>query len=396
VVVDLVLCAVVAAAVTVAISAADEPGSRPPDALAYGLGLLIAGLLLVRRRWPLGVLLATAIALLCYYSLTYPAIPPALPLAAALFTAAAAGRLRWSLLVIAFYTAADLVVPLIHQYQPPLVLLAQVTERTLGMVALALLGETVRNRRMRLAAADERLRLATMERSVEAARRVADERLRIAREVHDILGHTVSAISIQAGLADELLERRPAEARSAVQAIRTASREALGELRAAIGALRVGETVTGRPSPPAPGLNNLDAVLESAKQAGLQVELLAGHEDGGPPIPSVVDVTAYRIVQESLTNVVRHAQAGLVTVALSRDGDDLVIEVTDDGCGAQESDDGNLPRPGHGLVGMTERVSLLGGRLCTGNLPDRGFRVSASLPINRVSPDQDRLDGRRA
>jgi signal transduction histidine kinase len=381
--VDLVIAVVAAVVVILAIRVASEPGARPPDALAYGLGVLMAALLLARRRWPLGVLLATTVVLLAYYSLRYPGVTPALPLAAALYTASAAGQLRCSLLVIAFFIAADLYVPLVNHNEPPLPLLAAVTERALGMVALALLGETIRSRRMRLAVAEERLHQVERERAMETARRVTEERLRIAREIHDIVGHTLSAITVQAALADDLLDPRPAETRSALRTIRTASRGALRELKAAIGMLRAGGAEASEPVPVV-GLAHLEGLLEPVRCAGVRVDVRRTGDTRS--LPAVVELSAYRIIQESLTNVTRHAHATLVTVAVHRQPEGLVIEVTDDGRGGSGADtERSGGSAGHGIRGMAERASALGGRLEAGPAPGGGFRVRATLPVQAVS-----------
>jgi signal transduction histidine kinase len=389
-VVDVIVALAAVAVDTVAIRVAVEPGARPADALAYGLGVLMGALLLVRRRWPLGVLAATTVALLVYYSLGYPGVTPALPLAAALYTAAAAGELRWSLTVIAFFIGADLYVPLAHRHQAPLLLVVQVTERALGMVALALLGETVRSRRLRLAAAQERLGEVQRERALETARRLTEERLRIAREVHDIVGHTIAAITIHAALADEQLDHQPAKARSALRMIRTASRAALLELRAAVGLLRAGGTVAaqGQAQPePVVGLVQLDELVDAARGTGLRVAVTRNGDLGS--LPAVVDLSAYRIVQESLTNVTKHAHATTVTVAVDRQPTELVIEVTNDGRGGAAAANGAGNgraggSGGRGIGGMTERAAALGGRLETGPTPGGGFRVRATLPVLAV------------
>jgi signal transduction histidine kinase len=242
------------------------------------------------------------------------------------------------------------------------------------MVALALLGEAVRSRRLRVAAAEERLRDLEDRRAAETARRLVEERLRIARDIHDAVGHTISAITIQAALADQVLEGRPGQARTAVRAIRSASRQALTELKAAVGVLRVGTAGPEQP-PAAVGLGNLEAMLEAVRSAGLRVQVT--RDPGTVSIPPVVDLTAYRIIQESVTNAVRHAAATMVTVSVCRDGADLVVEVSDDG----RAPSGPAPGPGHGIAGMAERAAALGGELVAGRAPVGGFRVRARLPI---------------
>ncbi|WP_214326344.1 sensor histidine kinase [Nonomuraea sediminis] len=345
IVADVAMAGGTAALVSAAIASGVEPGSRPSDVYAYGLALLMGGLLLVRRRWPLSVLVATTVALLVYYSVGYVGIAPVLPLAGALYSAAEAGRVRWTIPVIAFFVAADVYVPMVNRHEPPLPLLTFVAERALALVALVLLGDTVRNRRLRLVR--------------ETARRLAEERLRIARDVHDTVGQSISAITVQAALADDVMDRSPDRAHEALREIRTAGKHALTELRCVIDMIRNGEQ---RP---------IGGLLEAAEKAGLRVE--SAVPDG--PLP----VGAYRIVQESLTNVIRHARASTVSVEIRREPGHLLIDVTDDGRGGAAV-------PGNGIAGMTERAAALGGELTAGPAPGGGFLVRARLPVREGEP----------
>jgi signal transduction histidine kinase len=241
------------------------------------------------------------------------------------------------------------------------------------MLAAVFLGEAVRNRRAYVAELRDRAKRAERTREEEARRRVDEERMRIARELHDVVSHSIGVISVQAGVAAHLLERRPDKAGEALATIRQASDEALDELHAMLGVLRQPD---GRaPLAPAPGLAQLDALVAMAEGAGLRVEVDAR---GAPHLPPAVDLACYRIVQESLTNVVRHAGASSVTVTVAADGDTLVVEVTDDGPGAPGAGNGNGTR--QGIVGMRERARALGGTLEAGPRPEGGFRVSARLP----------------
>lgn len=367
--VDAGLAVVVAGAVLVAIAGADEPGARPPDAVGYGLGTLIGALLLLRRRWPLLVLLGSVAALLIYYTLEYPGVTPALPLAAALYSTAVAGRLGWSLLVSGFFAVLGMVMRTVHVGQPVLPVLYDMAEVTALLFAACLLGEAVRSRRARLAEARARLARSEVEREREAARRVAEERLRIARDMHDVLGHTIAAITVQAGYADDVLDRRPADARAALKAIRTTARQAIAELKASVGHLRADADAV--PLAPAPRLSQVDELLDVPRRAGLRVraEIAAG-----PPLPAPVEVSAVRILQEALTNTIRHAHASEVTVSLRRAGGEVVVDVRDDGRGVPSG-------TGHGLTGMAERAAAVGGVVEAGPMPEGGFRVRARLPV---------------
>ncbi|HET9558335.1 MAG TPA: sensor histidine kinase, partial [Actinomycetota bacterium] len=210
----------------------------------------------------------------------------------------------------------------------------------------------------------------------EARRRVTEERLRIARELHDVVSHTIGLISVQAGVAAHLLHRRPDKAADSLAAIRQASDEALGELHAMLGVLRQGDGGGRAPLAPAPGLAELDALIAQAAGAGIEVKVAV---EGEPRrLPSAVDLACYRVVQESLTNVVRHAGASQAEVTVTHHDDRVVVEVLDDG--AAPSGNGAVGS-GQGIPGMRERARALGGSLEAGPRPGGGFRVQASLPV---------------
>jgi signal transduction histidine kinase len=208
------------------------------------------------------------------------------------------------------------------------------------------------------------------EREREAERRVVEERLRISRELHDVVAHTVTAIGVQARVLADSIDEHPEHARAALDAIRAAIGEAMSQLRATVGVLRHDR---GEPLAPTPSLAGLDGLIETA---GGDVSVTM-RVDGEPrPLPPTVDLTAYRIIQESLTNVVRHANATEATVMLCYQPDVLVVEVTDNGDGR-----GGASTGGHGLLGMAERAQAIGGRLVAESGAQGGFRVIARLPI---------------
>ncbi len=229
---------------------------------------------------------------------------------------------------------------------------------TVGLaVAAWAIGEASRNRRVVISEVQRRA--------------VADEQARIARELHDVIAHSVSVIVVQAAAADDVFERRPEEARKALRAIEHAGRDALAELRRLLGAVRDGDAQTA----PAPGLDRVEELAEPLRASGLEVVVC--REGPATTLPAGIDVSAYRIVQEALTNTLRHAGASRADVTL-RYGDDAVeVEVVDDGRGAGAPSSGG----GNGLVGMRERAVLLGGTLEAGPLPQRGYRVHARLPV---------------
>ncbi|MFE0459367.1 sensor histidine kinase [Kitasatospora sp. NPDC058965] len=208
-----------------------------------------------------------------------------------------------------------------------------------------------------------------------AAQAVTAERLRIARELHDMVAHSIGIIAIQAGMGARVIERRPAEAADALRTIEATSRETLAGLRRMLGALRRAEPGGPAPLDPAPGLDGIEELAARTTAAGVRVELRLRGERRA--LPAEVELAAYRIVQEALTNVVRHAGTGFCWVEIDHRSDELALEIVDEGCGA--GPDG--PGGGYGLVGMRERAALLHGSLRAGTRPEGGFQVSARLPL---------------
>jgi signal transduction histidine kinase len=378
--VDACLALAVAAAMVLTIGIAEEPGAgRSPDVLAYLLGISVAALLLLRRRWPLGVLIASIGVLSVYFGLDYPAFSAAVPLAAAAYSAAVAGKgLPAAAALGAFVVIAGSVARLDEGDSLAEVLREGLITDAALLAAVLLLGEAVRNRRAWAEEVRARLRRAQQDRDREADRRVQEERLRIAREMHDVLAHTIAAINVQAGVAGDMIDDAPDKARASLQDIRHQSRDAIAELKATVGVLREGGTAA--PRAPAPGLAELDGLVETAAGAGLHVEVsVAG---AARPLPGTVDLAAYRIVQESLTNVVRHAQASAATVSVHYDPDAVMVEVKDNGSG--EANGAGGEHDGHGLIGMRERAAAVGGTLRVGTAPGGGYLVRATLPTGEA------------
>ncbi|MDG4789112.1 histidine kinase [Micromonospora sp. WMMD1102] len=332
------------------------PGDRTPDLWAYALGTAMAVALLARRRWPAAVLAVVGGLFLLYHVSRYPGGAPAAPVWVALYSVAVARRRRLGLLLAGLFVLLDAHGRTMVAGVEPLD--ATLDSSTVVFVATLLLGETVRGRRIRLA-------LLTAERDDAARRQVVEERIRIARELHDVTAHTLAVVGVQAGVAAEVLDDDPAQARAALEAVRRASREALTELRAAVGVLRDGTRADG-PEPPVPGLDRLPA-LAATTGAVLR-------QDGTPrPLSGAVEATAYRIVQEAVANAVRHADAGRIEVRLGYRPDGLDLTVCDDGRGPGGP-------PGNGLRGMAERAAGLGGWLRTGPADGGGFQVRGWLP----------------
>ncbi|MGH3197499.1 MAG: sensor histidine kinase, partial [Streptosporangiaceae bacterium] len=214
----------------------------------------------------------------------------------------------------------------------------------------------------------------------DARRRIDEERLRIARELHDVDAPTMATINVQAGVAAHVLSTRPDVVAESLQAIKTASKDGLRELRAILNVLRQADDAD--PTQPVPGTAQLETLIAGARRAGLETTLTV---TGGPvPLPAAVDLAAYRIVQESLTNVIRHAGLAVATVSLGYHADELRIDVTDTGRGQPASAAGQSAgqSAGHGLAGMRERAAAVGGTIETGPGPGGGFRVAARLPLS--------------
>ncbi|WP_331763270.1 sensor histidine kinase [Streptomyces sp. NBC_01238] len=225
----------------------------------------------------------------------------------------------------------------------------------------------------------ERREHAVALRAQEVAEAVTAERLRIARELHDMVAHSIGIIAIQAGVGSRVMQTQPAQAREALRAIEATSRDTLSGLRRTLVSLRQADlgAATSEQSPlaPSPGLADVERLAAATAGAGVRVDVCCSGEQR--PVPADIDLSAYRIVQEALTNVVRHAATGRCRVAIDYGDEELSVEVVDDGRGAT----GNGSAQGFGIIGMRERVGLLGGRLSAGPRPEGGFRVAARLPL---------------
>lgn len=241
-------------------------------------------------------------------------------------------------------------------------------------------GDAVRSRRAFVAAIRERAERAERTREEEARRRVAEERLRIARDLHDVVAHHIALVNVQAGVAAHVMDKRPDQAKEALAHVREASRSALNELRATVGLLRQSGDPEA-PTEPAPGLVRLDELVGTFHSAGLSVEV--ARADEGVTLPAAVDLAAYRVIQEALTNVRKHAgQEAKAEVSVVRVGPNMEVTVLDNGAGHTGTDgEGDEAGGGHGLLGMRERVAALGGTLTTGPRYGGGFRVHAILPL---------------
>lgn len=353
----------------------------PARALArpYGAGYLLLGgtglALLARRRYPTVVFAALAALSAGYYLAGYPDGPGWVGLFVAAYTVAAYGDGHRSLRVLTAGLGGLAMVWLLTADLSPLRAAGWVFFRIGAAVMAAALGESVRSRRVLAEQAIQRAERAERDKETEARQRVDAERLRIARDVHDTVAHALAAITVHAGVTAHLLDQQPEQARHTLVTIEQASIRALRELRHTLGVLRDTDDRA-----PTPGLAQVEHLAAIARDAGVHVTVeVDGHN---PDVPASVDHAAYRILQESMTNVVRHAAATRATIALRYRDDRLRIEVRDDGTGSGAAADTDLDAgTGRGIVGMRERAALLGGHLCAAPHPDGGFQVRADLPL---------------
>jgi signal transduction histidine kinase len=344
--------------------------------LGYVLLILTGASIALRRLFPMAVFVVTALASLTYYGLDFPDGPGWLALFVALYSLTAYGDGRRSLLVagtgIAVLTAGWLV---LARDIEPRAAIGWVFFRIGASVMSAALGESVRSRRVIAADALDRAEHAERTREEEARARVDEERLRIAREVHDTVAHAIAVINVQAGVTAHLFDKQPERTPAALEAIEQTSSQALRDMRSILGVLR--DDHDGRV--PHPGLGQLDELITTGRDAGLDIVL-----DSEPPpttLPVAVDSAAYRILQESITNVIRHAGPTRVQVGLGYADDALSLRVDNDGGAIPRTRTGSAVTPGRGIVGMRERCRLLGGELDAGPTAGGGFAVAARLPL---------------
>jgi len=355
-----------------------EPQFRQHDAIGYALTVVAAAPLVGRRRWPVPVFGLTLAATLAYVGRNYSTGGISLALLVALSTLAAEGNHRRTAVAAVITLGSFVLVRALWVYQ------GWNYRRTLispglvigGCVAAVFLGLAVSNRRAYIAEIEDRAERAERSREEDARRRVDAERIRIAREFHDILGHSIATINLLAGVAVHVLDRRPQEAAEALRTIKATSQQALREVRAGLGVLH--EPDDEQPRSPAPGLGQLDLLVATTSKAGVPTRVHVSGEHR--PLPAPVDLAAYRIVQESLTNVIRHSGAESASVAIRYEDSQVVVEVDDTGRGDGDRDT-STAGSGNGIVGMRERVLALAGEFEAGPRKDGGFRVRASLPV---------------
>lgn len=358
---DALAAVIVAGALCLRVAAPFETEARPPDWRAYGLMILMGGLLLVRRRYPLGTLLTSCAILLAYYNLGFGAVGAVWPLAPALFNAALLGGLQAASLTAAFVVSGSGVWRLFFDSEHPefLATVSDLLTEAFVSVAVILAGAMIRNHRQLQLEVRSREQAVAAERDAEARSRLTEQRLHIAREIHDIVAHSLAGIGVQARVAEEVLDTDTDEARRSIRAIIDATSDAISQLRETVGGLR------SRPEV----IPDLEEIVSGIH--GLDVDLVV-ESDGDPPDPDA-DVVIRSIIRESLTNVLRHAGATEARVLLTVDDEEVSVEVVDNGAGGDVVE-------GHGIRGMRERVATVGGTLEIGSANSGGFRVAARIP----------------
>lgn len=345
----------------------------PPGGIAL-LALGVAAIPLRLTR-PVAALLTAFGATLAYASLDYAPGPIFVSLIVTFGNAVLAGHRRVAIAtLIAGYLGFLWLGPAVGRGDAPTLGGALALAAYLSVLYTAC--ELIRTRRDR--ARDlERAKADTLQ------RQIANERLAIARELHDVVAHNMSLINLQAGVALHVDDGIPDPTREALQTIKAASKEALVELRSILGVLRHADDGDAAPRAPAPGLATVNELVVRAQAAGVDVTLTIDVDPSD--LPRSVDMAAYRIIQEALTNVARHADPPVATVAVHRSDDTLVLSITDVGTGHRRSDP--LPSGGNGLPGMRERAASVGGTIVAGPRLGAGFAVEARLPITQAADD---------
>ncbi|MDN3268340.1 sensor histidine kinase [Streptomyces sp. MA15] len=365
-------------------AAVEESRGTESPALIVPVMLLLSLVVALRRRMPERMLVLALVVGLGQLILDVPVLPADFALLVIAYTVAATGA-RWASRLA--LTAGLCAAPLAQMRWPSPY--ASTAENVVLSVILAVpfalawvLGDSVRTRRAYFAQLEERAARLEKEREAQAKVAVAAERARIARELHDVVAHNVSVMVVQADGAAYVLDAAPDQARKALETISTTGRQALAEMRRLLGVLRTGEHQEAGEYVPQPGLQQIEDLVEQCRESGLPVDFKV--EGTSRELPRGVELTAYRIVQEALTNTRKHGgpDAG-ASVRLVYFDDGLGLLVEDDGKGAPHElyEEGGFDGQGHGLIGMRERVGMVGGTLDAGPRPGGGFRISALLPL---------------
>ncbi|MFI1397239.1 sensor histidine kinase [Streptomyces sp. NPDC020681] len=381
---DAVVTLLVSVVVVVWTAVMSQYESESPAATLIGWALIAVGCgaLYFRRRRPVAVAVVTLAACAAYYPLSSFDGPLMITFALALYSVAAEGRFT-AAVALAAITLLAVGLGEVRQSEGN----RQIDDTSLVMLAgwlisLVAVGRLQRTRLAYLHEVEQRALAAEREQEARARQSATEERLRIARELHDVLGHSISLINVQSSAVLHKLSKQPqpadalAAAEAALEAVKSTSKDALRELRSTLGVLRQADEAA--PTAPVSGLDRLGELVERACATGIEVRT---RTEGTPrPLPPPVDLAAYRIVQESLTNVTRHANASTALITIAYSEHDVRVRIDDDGQGSADAQS-----LGSGIMGMAERAKAFGGELTARNTAD-GFRVSARLPLG---PEQD-------
>jgi signal transduction histidine kinase len=355
----------------------EDAGTREADAFGIALVVLANGSLAFRRRWPLAVYLLATTATVVGYLADYP--EAGLPFTALIAVYTLASQATDRRVTVLATAPLFVIIPVMFaaanrgDFEIG-TLVGNLTTFTLA----AIWGDRKKVREAYFEQLELRAAEKERERYEAAERAAADERLRIARELHDVVAHAMSVVAVQSGVGAHVIDTRPDEAKRILETISATSRDSLNEMRRLLGVLRSDDTdgADATELAPAPGLDGLDELVRRVTDAGVPVDVTV---DGRRPdtMSAGVDLAAYRIVQEALTNVLKHAGANTrATVRVAYEPVQLRIAIADDGRGAASSVNG---QPGHGIVGMRERAALYGGTLDAGPKPGGGYEVTAML-----------------
>ncbi|MPZ54488.1 MAG: hypothetical protein GEU79_17460 [Acidimicrobiia bacterium] len=362
--IDIGIAAVVAAVLCIQAAAPFEQDAIPPDWRAYGTMVLIGGALLFRRRYPIGTLVASLLLLMAYYFMGFGAVGAVWPLSAALFNVALFGRWRSAVVFAGGFVVSSSAWRLIFEPEGNT---AAVVSDILTDISLAtaviLAGALITNQRQLRAEIRARSVAVAAEKEAEARSRMSEQRVHLAREVHDVVAHALAGIGVQAHLAEEIVDTDRDEARKSIRAIIDTTNDAIGQLRETVGSLRGAPTAP--PVPPS---------LRDLVEGVVGVDISYNSQGDVTTIPDEIDRVVRAVVREALTNTVRHSGATEATVTLMRDDHVVGVQVADNG-------KGGTPVEGAGIKGMRERVAEVGGTLTVGSRDEGGFVLTTEIPI---------------
>lgn len=351
--------------------------ARPIDGAAYALVVFATLPLMVRRRVPYVAVGAALATMLAFAVLDYAELFVGYPILVGVYSVSAHRGLRAGTIAAGVSFFALFVSFQIASWEP------DAADRAFDLLAVATavaLGDSSRNRRRLAAEQGARLEAAAAEQERIAYQSVLDERARIARDLHDLVAHSMSIVAVQAGVGHHLADSEPDRAKEALASIQITTRQALTEMRRMLGVLRTTDTVSERAPAPQPGSSDIADLVQEAVANGLDVTLVVEPHDVDDTLPPGIALSAYRIAQEALTNIRKHAGPASASILVRHEPDQLTVIVDDDGRGLSTLAD---ERHGYGLIGMAERAGVVGGNLTTGPRPGGGFRVHATLPIRK-------------